>query len=79
MFQNYYTVMRKLSPFYRSLVPVVVATVAASGQSFQVQCPASTITHPSKLHNNNSKPVYIGSTTPDFLAGSIRARPTQRP
>src|SRR5438045_4551631 len=38
--------MRKMSPLYLSLVLVVVATVAASGQSFQVQCPPSTITHP---------------------------------
>jgi hypothetical protein len=41
----------------------VVATVAASGQSFQVQCPSSTITHPSTLHDNNSEPAYTAATT----------------
>ena len=55
--------MRKMSPIYLSLVLVVVATVAASGQSFQVQCPTSTITHPSALHDNNSEPAYTAATT----------------
>lgn len=55
--------MRKMSPLYLSLVLVVVATVAASGQSFQVQCPSSTITHPSTLHDNNSEPAYTAATT----------------
>ncbi len=55
--------MRKMSPIYLSLVLVVVATVAASGQSFQVQCPSSTITHPSALHDNNSEPAYTTATT----------------
>ena len=55
--------MRKMSPIYLSLVLVVVATVAASGQSFQVQCPTSTITHPSALHDNNSEPAYTAPTT----------------
>jgi FtsP/CotA-like multicopper oxidase with cupredoxin domain len=57
-----------MSPFYLSLVLVVVATVAASGQSFQVQCPTSTITHPSALHDNNSEPAYSGPTTLTTLA-----------
>jgi len=56
-----YTVMRKISPLYLSLVLVVVATVAASGQSFQVQCPTSTITHPVAAENN-SEPAYSGPT-----------------
>ena len=54
--------MRKISPLYLSLVLVVVATVAASAQSFQVQCPTSTITHPNAA-NNNSEPDYTGPTT----------------
>jgi FtsP/CotA-like multicopper oxidase with cupredoxin domain len=53
--------MRKLAPLYLSLVVVVIATVAASAQSFQVQCPSSTITHPVAA-NNNSEPVYNGPT-----------------
>src|SRR6516164_9109724 len=54
------TVMRKMSLLCFSLVLVVIMTVAASGQSFQVQCPASTITHPSSLTNVNSEPDYNG-------------------
>jgi len=42
-------------------------TVAASGQSFQVQCPASTITHPNAA-SNNSEPDYSGPT--GFTAGT---------
>jgi len=40
-------------------------TVAASAQSFQVQCPTSTITHPVAA-NNNSEPAY---TAPTFTSG----------
>jgi FtsP/CotA-like multicopper oxidase with cupredoxin domain len=43
-----------------------LAIVAARAQSFQVQCPASTITHPVAA-NNNSEPAYSGATT--FAAG----------
>jgi FtsP/CotA-like multicopper oxidase with cupredoxin domain len=53
--------MRKMSPLCFSLVLVVIMTVAASGQSFQVQCPASTITHPNAA-SNNSEPDYVGPT-----------------
>ncbi|HME37762.1 MAG TPA: multicopper oxidase domain-containing protein [Steroidobacteraceae bacterium] len=31
-------------------------------QSFRVQCPTSTITHPSSLNNNNAEPTYNGPT-----------------
>ena len=41
---------------------VCVATVGANAQSFRVQCPTTTITHPSNLHNNNSEPSYTGAT-----------------
>ncbi|HYL00402.1 MAG TPA: multicopper oxidase domain-containing protein [Steroidobacteraceae bacterium] len=34
----------------------------ALGQSFRVQCPTSTITHPSALHDNNSEPAYAAAT-----------------
>jgi hypothetical protein len=40
---------------------VCLATVAASAQSFRVQCPTSTITHPTAA-NNNSEPAYVGPT-----------------
>jgi FtsP/CotA-like multicopper oxidase with cupredoxin domain len=45
------------------VVLVSVAATSASAQSFRVQCPASTITHPAALHNNNSEPAYTGPTT----------------
>jgi hypothetical protein len=32
--------------------------VPAMAQSFRVQCPTSTITHPSRLTNVNVEPVY---------------------
>jgi FtsP/CotA-like multicopper oxidase with cupredoxin domain len=43
-----------------------LASVAASAQSFRVQCPASTITHPAA--SNNAEPAYVGATT--FTLGS---------
>ena len=68
--------MRKLSLLCFSLVLVFAMTVAASGQSFQVQCPASTITHPFHAASgvdcsknpaapgcNNDEPAYSGATT----------------
>ena len=39
-----------------------LATVAVSAQSFRVQCPASTITHPT-AGNNNSEPAYTVATS----------------
>ena len=43
--------MRKLFPICLSILLVVVAIGVASAQSFRVQCPTSTITHPSALNN----------------------------
>jgi len=37
--------------------------VSAAAQSFRVQCPSNTITHPSNLHDNNSEPAVHWSTT----------------
>src|ERR1700741_1059136 len=51
---------------YRNWLPILLvclATVTASAQSFRVQCPNSTITHPSALNNNNAEPAYTGPTT----------------
>ena len=42
---------------------VSVAVLPANAQSFRVQCPTSTITHPSSLTNNNTEPAYTGPTT----------------
>jgi Multicopper oxidase len=46
------------------LVLVCLATVTASAQSFRVQCPTSTITHPdpSGTGVNNAEPAYTGPT-----------------
>jgi len=41
----------------------------AHAQSFRVQCPTSTITHPSTLNNNNVEPVYTGPTVQTMGAG----------
>ena len=40
-----------------------IAAISANAQSFRVQCPTSTITHPSALNNNNVEPAYNGPTT----------------
>ena len=51
--------MRK---YFQVLIPtllVCVATIGASAQSFRVQCPSSTITHPG---DNNTEPAYNGPT-----------------
>ncbi len=51
-------VVRKLS-----LLPLLVSLATIAGaQSFRVQCPTSTITHPTAA-NNNSEPAYNGPTT----------------
>jgi len=46
------------------LLTILICTtaIAASAQSFRVQCPTSTITHPVAA-NNNSEPAYTGPTT----------------
>ncbi len=46
------------------------AVMPGSAQSFRVQCPASTITHPSSLNNNDVEPAYTGPTTLVPGAGS---------
>ena len=48
---------------------MLVAGVPAMSQSFRVQCPTSTITHPSGLHDNNSEPAYTGPTTLGLVTG----------
>jgi hypothetical protein len=42
---------------------IIVSAVCAKAQSFRVQCPTSTITHPSSLTNVNAEPNYTGPTT----------------
>jgi len=51
--------MKKQSRFWLPILLVGIATVGASAQSFRVQCPTSTITHPN-ASANNSEPAYTG-------------------
>ena len=57
--------MKKQSRFWLPILLVGIATVGASAQSFQVQCPTSTITHPDPTATgvNNSEQAYTGPTT----------------
>src|SRR5947208_1350786 len=50
---------RKLSTPWLLVVLVCVAALPATAQSFRVQCPTSTLTHPTASHNN-SEPAYTG-------------------
>jgi hypothetical protein len=56
--------MRNSYQIWISTLIVVFAGVAASAQSFRVQCPTSTITHPDPLNQglNNVEPTYFGPT-----------------
>ena len=58
---------RKLDATFALSVLFFVSALPAAAQSFQVQCPSSTITHPSSLTNVNAEPAYNGSTT--FTSG----------
>jgi len=49
--------------FLFAVVLVVAVALPANAQSFRVQCPTSTITHPSALTNVNGEPAYTGPTT----------------
>jgi hypothetical protein len=57
-------VTRKLSPTWWLMLLICVAAVTASAQSFRVQCPTSTITHPDPNSTglNNTEPAYNGPT-----------------
>ncbi|MBV9073499.1 MAG: multicopper oxidase family protein [Acidobacteria bacterium] len=53
---------RKVRTPLSILLPICLATFAAHAQSFRVQCPTSTITHPSTVTNVNAEPAYNGPT-----------------
>jgi len=53
---------RKIGMYLFLVALVGVAALPASAQSFRVQCPTSTLTHPNAA-NNNSEPAYAGPTT----------------
>src|SRR5438477_10624623 len=44
-----------------AVVMLALISVPATAQSFRVQCPTSTVTHPTAA-NNNSEPAYVGPT-----------------
>src|SRR6516164_450316 len=53
--------IRKLAALYTLLTLCCIAALPAAAQSFRVQCPTSTITHPVAA-KNNLEPAYIGPT-----------------
>jgi hypothetical protein len=57
--------MRKPYQVWLPIIVLCFATVAANAQSFRVQCPTSTITHPDPTNAgvNNTEPNYNGPTT----------------
>ncbi len=59
--------MRKSPQIWLSVFLLCLATTVASAQSFRVQCPTGTVTHPasnpsSPTGDNNSEPPYNGPT-----------------
>jgi len=54
--------MKKLYQAVLFVLLCCLTPLVASAQSFRVQCPTSTVTHPSSLHDNNSEPAYNGPT-----------------
>ena len=53
---------RKIGMYLFLVALVGVAALPASAQSFRVQCPDTTITHPKALHDNNTEAPYTGPT-----------------
>src|SRR6202140_80064 len=54
--------MRKPYQICLPILLVCLVPAVASAQSFRVQCPTSTITHPAALNNNNVEPPYTAPT-----------------
>jgi FtsP/CotA-like multicopper oxidase with cupredoxin domain len=56
--------MNKTYQIWLLILSVCLATVSANAQSFRVQCPTSTVTHPDPTNAgiNNSERAYIGPT-----------------
>ena len=54
--------MKRAHQIWLPILIVCLATVAANAQSFRVQCPTTTITHPAA--NNDAEPTYVGPTYP---------------
>jgi hypothetical protein len=58
------------------LLALCLTSLPAAAQSFRVQCPTSTITHPATLHNNSSEPAYTGPTTLSTASATTYQHPT---
>jgi hypothetical protein len=67
------TVMRK-TRFWLLVAFVGIATLGATAQSFRVQCPTSTITHPAA--DNNTEPAYAGATVLSAADPTTYQKPT---
>jgi hypothetical protein len=70
--------MKKSRQVWLSLVLVFLATLGASAQSFRVQCPTSTITHPLSGTNCSMNPTGPGcnNTEPPYNGPTQFTRPT---
>jgi hypothetical protein len=55
---------------------LLCAAIPAVAQSFRVQCPTTTLTHPSALTNVNSEPVYTGATVLSVPAPTTYQKPS---
>jgi FtsP/CotA-like multicopper oxidase with cupredoxin domain len=64
--------------FYGINALLCFVALRAGAQSFQVQCPDSTITHPKALHDNNSEPTYTGPTTLSAPSATTYQKPTAK-
>ncbi|HKV81702.1 MAG TPA: multicopper oxidase domain-containing protein [Candidatus Sulfotelmatobacter sp.] len=62
--------MRNTCRYWLPIFLLGLATVTVSAQSFRVQCPTSTITHPVAA-NNNSEPQYTSATS---VNGAIKCQ-----
>ena len=67
---------RKIEALLFVAVLVCVVALPATAQSFRVQCPTSTITHPAALNNNNAEPAYTGATVLSTATPTTFQKPT---
>ena len=68
--------MKKTYQIWLLILSVCFATVSANAQSFRVQCPTSTVTHPDPTNAgiNNSESAYTGPTSPTNVNGAIKCQ-----
>ncbi len=67
---------KSVGTFLFTSVLVGGAALSATAQSFRVQCPTTTITHPSTLTNVNAEPAYNGPTTLSTPSSTTYQTPT---